>query len=594
MILFKKHKIKALFLAVNLLFTAISYSQNIDFNPVLKEFKTNNFKQIKKELFKIDTLKINDYDKATWFYYYADYQFRIDKHHVAYSTIIKSEKLFKSLNKFSDVIDCYILLLEILSHQNDLKVNTDDILNKMEKYAINQKDKKILEDVYYRIALKYFNLRDANKSIIYFNKMIPLCLLNDDSLTIAHVYVNIGTVHSSIIKNPDSALYYYKKAAPILKTYKDVQNLSYNYNNQGNNYKFKKNYLKAITYFKKALETPLKKNIQKSKVLYYENIADAYYKNKDYKNAAFYLNKKINLQDSINDTKQNIAIAGIKEKYDNEKLRADKLTIEAEKTKTKNILKITLIILFFSVLIGFLIYKNIKRKQKITQDEKLIEQQKVSNLLKEQELIAIDAMIEGQEKERQLIASDLHDDLGALMATLQFNFENLYKHKNSNDADNLFKKTKLLIKEAYHKIRSIAQIKNSGVIAKQGLLKAIINNANKISTFHNINIEVREHGLDNRLENSLELTIFRIVQELLTNIVKHAKATNVIIHFTNHNDSLNIMVEDNGIGFNVKNISKNEGMGIQSIEKRVEVLEGTVIIESIKSKGTTIIIDLPI
>ena len=133
------------------------------------------------------------------------------------------------------------------------------------------------------------------------------------------------------------------------------------------------------------------------------------------------------------------------------------------------------------------------------------------------------------------------------------------------------------------------------MIAKQGLLKAIKNMADNISASNKISINVIDHGLEDRLENSLELTIFRIIQELVTNIIKHAEATETMIHLTNHKDALNIMVEDNGKGFNPSQITtKNKGMGINSIDKRIEHLEGTMTIESEMNKGTTIIIDIPL
>jgi signal transduction histidine kinase len=241
--------------------------------------------------------------------------------------------------------------------------------------------------------------------------------------------------------------------------------------------------------------------------------------------------------------------------------------------------------------IAFLIFKNTKRKQKLAEQEKELETQKLATVLKEQELTTIDAMIEGQEKERQRIANDLHDDLGGLMATVKLHF-NALKDKNSPE---LYDKTNNLIEEAYQKVRSVAHAKNSGVIAKQGLLKAIQHMAGKVSDSNKIQIEVIDHGLDNRLENSLELTLFRVIQELITNVVKHAEASEATIHLTNHDDSINIMVEDNGIGFNPKNITKtNAGMGISSIDKRVEFLDGTMTIESENNKGTTVIIDIPL
>jgi two-component system sensor histidine kinase DegS len=200
-------------------------------------------------------------------------------------------------------------------------------------------------------------------------------------------------------------------------------------------------------------------------------------------------------------------------------------------------------------------------------------------------------MIEGQEKERQRIANELHDDLGGLMATVKLHF-NALKEKQTPE---LYTKTNELIDEAYNKVRTVAHAKNSGVIAKQGLLKAINEMADKVSASNKIMIHVVDHGLENRLENSLELTLFRITQELITNIIKHAEATEATIHITNHEDSLNLMVEDNGKGFNPSQITKtNKGMGISSIDKRVEYLNGTMTIESDENQGTTIIIDIPI
>jgi signal transduction histidine kinase len=204
-------------------------------------------------------------------------------------------------------------------------------------------------------------------------------------------------------------------------------------------------------------------------------------------------------------------------------------------------------------------------------------------------------MIEGQEKERKRIAEDLHDDLGSVLTTLKLHFENfkVNKTKKKFSEEELIDKTEDLLDEAYTKVRSIAHAKNSGVIANQGLLLAIENMAEKVSSSKKLAIDVIDHGLENRLENSLELAIFRIVQELITNIIKHAEAKQATIHLTNHESTLNIMVEDDGKGFDVNNISK-KGMGIHSIDKRIEHLDGTMTIESEINKGTTIILDIPI
>jgi signal transduction histidine kinase len=108
-------------------------------------------------------------------------------------------------------------------------------------------------------------------------------------------------------------------------------------------------------------------------------------------------------------------------------------------------------------------------------------------------------------------------------------------------------------------------------------------------------VTVNEHGLDDRLENATEIALFRIIQELITNTIRHANASEANIHLTRHNDYLNIMVEDNGDGFDTNGITlKADGMGIKSIDKRVAFLGGTMNIESERGQGSTVIIEIPL
>ena len=247
--------------------------------------------------------------------------------------------------------------------------------------------------------------------------------------------------------------------------------------------------------------------------------------------------------------------------------------------------------------IAILIYRNTKRKQRIAEQEREIEIQKTEKLLKEQELTAIDAMISGQEKERQRLANDLHDNLGSTLATVKLHFDHLKNNRNNPKAENieeLYSKTNNLLDEAYQKVRTIAHEKNSGVMAKQGLLPAVRNLAKKASNGNRLQIEVQDYGLNERLDNALEISIFRIIQELITNTIKHAGASEIGISLTNHDSLLNIIVEDNGKGFNAKVLPEKDGMGLKSIEKRIEHLEGTFEIDSTIGKGTNIIINIPI
>ncbi|MEQ9166530.1 MAG: sensor histidine kinase [Fulvivirga sp.] len=267
---------------------------------------------------------------------------------------------------------------------------------------------------------------------------------------------------------------------------------------------------------------------------------------------------------------------------------------EQQKAQTsRNWLVVAIVALILGTGIAILVQKNTAKKRQLAEQEVLLKQQRVENLLKEQELASIDAMIAGQEKERQEVANELHDDLGGLMASIKLHF-NSFKKEPDEKTNNLYSKTESLIDEAYQKIRAIAHAKNSGVIAKHGLLKSINEMAQKVSIANNLTINVNDHGLDDRLENTMELTLFRVIQELITNIVKHSNASEANIHLTKHPDYLNIMIEDNGDGFDTAGITtRSQGMGLKSVDKRISHLGGSMNIDSEIGRGTTIIIEVP-
>ena len=507
----------------------------------------------------------------------------------------KALKIFQEEQDLENIAKINLEIYLLIDSQNSLEANKDNYLNAIYKYALSSKSKKWLASYYTNYGVEKLKSNQGDSAKYYFLNALRLAEKLDSTEMQTNISINLGSTFSRKFQNQDSAIFYYHKALNIYYrdtiTSKNLNTEFYIFNNLGNAYRRKKDYNKALAYFEKAEKLELPKLNRKSKKILYSNMDATYYYMKDWYNAYDYLYKYDSIKDIINLKEQNSTIADIEEKYDNEKLRADNLESEAKRIQNRNLLFGSLGVLLFGGITFLLVQKNTKRKQKLAEQEKEIESQKLATVLKEQELTAIDAMIEGQEKERQRIANDLHDDLGGLMATVKLHF-NALKDKDSPE---LFEKTNTLIEEAYQKVRTVAHAKNSGVIAKQGLLKAVENMAEKISASNKIRIDVIDHGLDNRLENSLELTLFRIIQELITNVIKHAEATEVTIHLTNHDDTINIMVEDNGKGFNPNQVTKtNKGMGISSIDKRVEHLDGKLTIESEKNKGTTVIIDIPL
>ncbi|WP_025667699.1 sensor histidine kinase [Aquimarina megaterium] len=332
---------------------------------------------------------------------------------------------------------------------------------------------------------------------------------------------------------------------------------------------------------------------------------------KKYDSAYIYLKESIRDEQKLDFRKNTIKISELNVRLqtsekENEIIQNEKkivqllntnLKTETSRIRNKNLLIGSIVFIIIGIIIALLIYKNTKRKQRIAEQEREIQIQKTEKLLKEQELAAIDAMISGQEKERQRLANELHDNLGSTLATVKLHFQHLQNNRDNpkvEHVEELYTKTNALLDEAYQKVRTIAHEKNSGVMANQGLLPAIKNLAKQVSNGDGLHIEIQDYGLEERLDNTLEISIFRMIQELITNTIKHAEASEIHISLTNHDSLLNIIIEDNGKGFDAKILPKKEGMGLRNIEKRVEHLEGTFEIDSTIGKGTNIIINIPI
>ena len=486
----------------------------------------------------------------------------------------------------------------LIQEQNNLDIKDATYFNDFFDYAKKMNNKLFLAKAYNSLGSVYFNDKEltSDNSKRYFLKAYSLYKELKDYESQAAILANLGAVYSSNrIRKYDSARHYYFKALRIFKMdtlSKKKSNLKFNLlNNIGNSYRKGREYKKAIDYYLQAETLKLSKFNAKSKKILFGNIETAYYYLEDYELAYDYLYKYDSIKDKIGLTGQNTTISEIQEKYNNEKLRADNLVIEASKVRSQNYLFGALIALGVVSLFALLLYKNSMRKQELAKRHEEVQKQKVESLLKKQELLSIDAMIAGQEKERQRVANELHDDLGSLMATVKLHFGNIKADKG----DRSLISANALLEQAYQKIRGIAHSKNSGVMANQGLIPAVKKMADIISNANKIKLEVHDFGMEDRIENSLELTIFRIIQELLTNIIKHAEATTASIHLTQHDESLNVLIEDNGKGFDISKIENfKEGMGLHSIEKRVENLEGNFTIDSVLGKGTSVILDIPV
>ncbi|WP_121666378.1 tetratricopeptide repeat-containing sensor histidine kinase [Mesonia aquimarina] len=510
----------------------------------------------------------------------------------------KALNLYNQLGAEEEAAKTSLEVSSLLRGQDFIKVDPFPYIKTAEKYAIKNNNLEVLLKVNFNYAYYLFENGDKNKVKKYFEKALEIATELKDTVSICRAYANLGLVYSGRFRDQKLAREYYKKGYPKHILEKDSLQLLAYYINYANSYQKEGKYRKAITYLDSIKDFKIKKYELGYQTIIYRKYVKCYKALGDYKNAFVYQEKYNAVQDSLNLTKQNIAISDIKTKYETEKKEKENFILKTDLKKKKQTQTILWIVVISSVLIGtiisLLIAKNARRKRQIIQQNQKLKLQQTEKELKQQELNTIDMMIAGQEKERQRLAEDLHDNLGSSLAAIRLNIESL-KEENKNTNTDSFSKILHLINEAYQNVRNMAHQKSSGVLASSGLIPAVKRFAKNVSTPNGLKVHVEEFGLDQKLENSLEITIFRIIQELVTNIIKHAEATEANISFTNHNSTLNIIIEDNGKGFDPKTASKNKtGIGLETIEKRIEHLGGNFDIDTHPNRGTSIIINLPI
>ncbi len=578
---------------------SICMGQNKVLSSIEKSIEKGKSKEALKELSLINTTTFSPEDLGYYYFLTAKSYSKQNNDVKAIENYLMAKKQYLKANIVEKAMEINLNIASLLVTYKDNTQKHQFYLKEYMDYAFSTKDDfKILKG-YVQLASLKINSKEAQESLSYFRKALILNKKVKDKKLESKIYNNLAVLFSDVLYKPDSSLYYLRKDNLLLHQEKrpNPNYICYNLMNQASNYSQLRQYQKAIDLLHQADKIKLieyvkvnKENINK---FLYLNYKDANNLNK----ALYHLEISNKYHDSLNTEQQNIAINNFDTKYKTKEKELENLQLKTDIKINNVILYLIASILIIVLLISVLGYKNITKKKKIAEQEKLIEIQKTEKILRDQELNDIDLMLESQEKERQNIANELHDDLGSILATLKLNFQNLKRQSEvANQPENkLYDKTDVLLEEAYQKVRNIAHLKNLGVIGSEGLLVAVNKMADKMSVLEHLIINVIPFELTERLENTIEVALFRMIQELCTNIIKHSEATEVNIYLTQGSPKeINVIIEDNGKGFNPKTIVGKSGIGLKNMEKKVEQMGGTFTIDSILTKGTSIIIDLPL
>jgi signal transduction histidine kinase len=204
----------------------------------------------------------------------------------------------------------------------------------------------------------------------------------------------------------------------------------------------------------------------------------------------------------------------------------------------------------------------------------------------------LQSRIEVQEQTLQDISREIHDNisLSLTLAKLQLNTLDIY---DKNKTDQAVSSSVDLLSKSINDLSDLSKSMNAEIIAQEGLIDALKNEMARISKSGLLEIDIEINGNTIFLDAQKELVIFRIIQEALNNIIKHASARKVILDLYYHTNDLEITIKDDGKGFDPENLSTKTGAGIRNMKTRAKIFDGEVKIESNSDLGTKVLISIP-
>lgn len=466
----------------------------------------------------------------------------------------------------------------------------------------------------------YWYLNDLDSALSYYEKALNISKENNEDIITAKVLGNIGLINHTQGKLQNAKIAF-EEALEVKRKLNDQLEVAITLQNMGRLFQQLEEYNNARKYYTESISISKKINDHIGVIYTLQNLASLEANTNNHKTAlklldtVLAISKENNFKEGIKDfynlnshvlyemNKGGVAFENrlqyeaykdtianekylektkeLELKYETEKKQNEILQLSEENLKNeatiskKNSWIKTLLFGGFSLAIiafaGFFVFR-----QKIY----LKQQQKLFTTISQTEL-----------KEQERISRDLHDSVGAMLATVT---NQLSQVKISDDEQkNHLKKAQQLLTKTADETRRISHNMMPEELTKFGLVNAIESTVQEVITTKKLSIDFLHYGMEERLDTIKELHIYRIVQELFQNIIKHAQATKGSLQFTKHKNEFNIIVEDNGKGFE-NSSNSGDGLGLQNIQSRVDFLNGSMNVDTKRDKGTTVNISIPL
>ena len=348
----------------------------------------------------------------------------------------------------------------------------------------------------------------------------------------------------------------------------------------------------AIKYAKVSLELTKENQNKVLEAEVYKELSQYEARVGDVQKAFDFLMNYVSIYDSVNVAERENEVNRLEAHYQSERKERQILELQNENNEVALLLArkrsqnylLLLASLGFLCLAGFafLGYRNSKKGNQLKANE-------IERLKYEQEAKVSNAMLEGQENERKRIAIDLHDGLAGRLSATRIKLERLSQDSEGAMNMRVFQEAAVSIDNSLSELRSIARNLMPETLFRYGLKNAIEDYCSSMSRGNgNLRFILQFYDCEVDIPRNILLTIYRIMQELINNAVKHSGATELLVQFLLENEKADITVEDNGVGFVSEDIEMQDGMGLKNLKTRVAYLNGEIDLESNPGEGTTV------
>ncbi|MEM7373350.1 MAG: tetratricopeptide repeat protein [Bacteroidota bacterium] len=433
--------------------------------------------------------------------------------------------------------------------------------------------------------------RQMNTSLTYFQQALSHYEKAGDVDGIIHTYGNIGKVYFEM-GELGLAKPYLLKTAELMETKNDYKNLVVMFNNLGSLHGRLKRLEEAEEYYKEGLKYQAQNKDANVGVSLHKNYGFLLTERQKYNEAVIQFGLGLKLQDSIiSNLQKGIALSRqLEAQKHNAELEKEKLLsqkIQMELLNRNLILGILAgIFCLIAVLVWYVARVNTKAKKRALEEH-------LNRMIQEQEQGMFEAMIVGQERAYSIIAKELHDNIGMLLSTTNLHFSSLEEKLGAQSVS--LHEAKSTLMKALKEVRFLSKNMLSGTLHHIGFLESIKELFSIVNAIGLYQIDLQTSGLEHaEIPPSVAHSMFRCIQELVSNVIKHAEADRISLNISYEAQDLRIVFRDNGIGFSKDIGVMKEGVGLASIETRIEELKGVYQVDTSSGQGTSYVISIPL